>query len=51
MPTMQQNADGSWTKAVPHPGTRLGRVEQRLRNRGHKRLAALLAWWDELWLG
>jgi hypothetical protein len=50
MKAHQQNPDGSWSEAQPLPGTRLYRIESWLRKRGHKRMAAVLAWWDELQL-
>lgn len=48
---MQQNPDGSWTPATPLPY--LGwkaRMEERLRKRGHRRLANFFAAWDEMGL-
>lgn len=48
----QQNPDGSWSPAEPLPmqGWK-ARAEERVRRRGFKRLANLLARWDERGLG
>jgi hypothetical protein len=47
----QQNADGTWSEAVPIPPTRILRWENKLRAKGYLRLANILARWDERGLG
>jgi hypothetical protein len=47
MSTYQQNTDGSWGPARPLPTSRLYRIEQWMRRRGHRRLADLIARYDE----
>lgn len=47
MSTYQQSPDGTWGPARPLPHSRLYRVEQWFRRRGHRQLADLLARFDE----
>lgn len=50
--TQQQNPDGSWSEATPLPYQgRVARTEDWLRRRGFRRLALVLARWDERKLG
>lgn len=50
--TQTQDEDGNWVEATPLPlyGWK-AKLELRLRNRGMKRTANFLGWWDERGLG
>lgn len=51
MNVQKQNENGSWSDAEPVAPTFLFRVEMKLRSMGFKRLANLMARWDERKVG